>query len=86
MVQKEYCSLKDIKSTPKVLIGEIIFKQSRKFIHCTKLSQKEIIDKLPFKIPDEIDRFLKLYWNSLDCFEFCLKRECETLLFEKLII
>jgi hypothetical protein len=85
-MDKEYHSLKDIKRTSKGIIGEIIFKQSRNFIHCTKLSRSEMLDKLPFNIPEEIHKFLNTYWNSLDCFEFCLKKEEERLVFKQLIL
>ena len=70
-----YKYLNDIKGSTRGLIGEILFKYNNGNVFCTKLCRFEVIEKLPFKIPDKIKEFLKNNWKSLDCFQFKTTRD-----------
>lgn len=77
MVTIRYHYLDSLKGSPKGLIGEIIFKESKKNIFCTKLCEPTILKKLPLEIPTKIPDFLTTNWHTLDCLEFKTKRLTE---------
>jgi len=75
-------NLKKFYGTYKGLIGEYIFKLSRKFIILTKLTNKErILDYFNEMLNEKQRKFLETYWHSIDALEF-KKNKQEIILYE----
>ncbi|MBU2590115.1 MAG: hypothetical protein KKF52_03475 [Nanoarchaeota archaeon] len=75
-------NLKLFYGTYKGLIGEYMFRLTRKFIILTKLTDKDrIINYFNEKLKEEQKIFLETYWHSIDALEF-KRNEQEIILYE----